>query len=139
MTPPSPPETAGVPIIRLGDILLTGLLNDLDDKTALLFTEELTGRIAAERARGVVIDISRLEIIDSFVARVLTELAGTGKLLGAEIIVAGMRPPVAVTLCGLGLGLNGVRTALNAEQAMASLGWRRTPLSAVRWRPDAAG
>lgn len=139
MIPPTPPETAGVPIIRLGDILLTGLLDDLDDKTALLFTEELTARVAADRVRGVVIDISRLEIIDSFVARVLTELAGTGKLLGAEIIVAGMRPAVAITLCGLGLGLNGVRTALNAEQAMARLGWRQTAPRVPRWRPDAAG
>ena len=120
------PRSAGVPIIRLGDVLLTGLLDDLDDKAALLFTEELTERIAAERARGVVIDISRLEIIDSFVARVLTELAGTGKLLGAEVIVAGMRPAVAVTLCALGLGLTGVRTALTAERAMAQLGWGRT-------------
>lgn len=77
MTPPVQQKSAGVPIIRLGDILLTGLLDDLDDKTALLFTEELIERIAADRARGVVIDISRLEIIDSFVARVLTELAGS--------------------------------------------------------------
>ncbi|QFU86634.1 STAS domain-containing protein [Amycolatopsis sp. YIM 10] len=137
MTPDELPKSAGVPIIRLGDILLTGLLDDLDDKTALLFTEELTERIATERARGVVIDISRLEIIDSFVARVLTELAGTGRLLGAEIIVAGMRPAVAITLCGLGLGLTGVQTALNAEQAMARLGWRQTAVHARGRRPHA--
>ncbi len=138
MTPPAPQKSAGVPIIRLGDILLTGLLDDLDDKTALLFTEELVERIAEDRARGVVIDISRLEIIDSFVARVLTELAGSGRLLGAEIIVAGMRPAVAITLCGLGLGLTGVRTALNAEQAMARLGWHRTTQSTTGWRRHAA-
>lgn len=117
------PRSAGVPIIRLGDILLTGLLDDLDDKTALLFTQELTERIAKEGTRGVVIDISRLEIVDSFVARVLTELAGTGRLLGADMIVAGMRPAVAITLCSLGVGLTGVQTALNAEQALARLGW----------------
>jgi rsbT antagonist protein RsbS len=139
MTSPAAPRSAGLPIIRLGDILLTGLLDDLDDKTALLFTEELTERIAAERARGVVIDISRLEVIDSFVARVLTELAATGQLLGTEVIVSGMRPAVAITLCGLGLGLTGVRTALNAEQAMARLGWRQTDRLSPRWRPRAAG
>jgi len=74
---------AGLPILRLGDILLGGLLSDLDDKTALAFTDELTTRIANEGIRGVIIDISRLEIVDSFVARVLMQLAGTGRLLGA--------------------------------------------------------
>ncbi|MFB9690817.1 STAS domain-containing protein [Amycolatopsis plumensis] len=117
--------TAGLPILRLGDILLSGLLSDLDDKTALAFTEELTERIASDGIRGVIIDISRLEIIDSFVARVLMQLAGTGRLLGTRMIVAGMRPAVALTLTELGLQLTGVRTALNAEQAMELLGWRR--------------
>ncbi|MFT7870667.1 MULTISPECIES: STAS domain-containing protein [Amycolatopsis] len=117
--------TAGLPILRLGDILLSGLLSDLDDKAALAFTEELTERIANEGIRGVIIDISRLEIIDSFVARVLMQLAGTGRLLGTRMIVAGMRPAVALTLTELGLQLTGVRTALNAEQAMELLGWRR--------------
>jgi len=116
---------AGLPILRLGDILLSGLLSDLDDKTALAFTDELTERIANEGIRGVIIDISRLEIIDSFVARVLMQLAGIGRLLGTRMIVAGMRPAVALTLTELGLPLTGVRTALNAEQAMELLGWRR--------------
>ncbi len=115
----------GVPILRLGDILLGGLLSDLDDKTALAFTDELTTRIANENIRGVIVDISRLEIIDSFIARVLMQLAGTGQLLGARMIVAGMRPAVALTLTELGLQLTGVQTALNAEQAMELLGWRR--------------
>ncbi|MFJ7219275.1 STAS domain-containing protein [Amycolatopsis sp. NPDC098790] len=116
---------AGLPILRLGDILLSGLLSDLDDKTALAFTDELTERIADEGIRGVIIDISRLEIIDSFVARVLMQLASTGRLLGARMVVAGMRPAVALTLTELGLQLTGVTTALNAEQAMELLGWRR--------------
>jgi rsbT antagonist protein RsbS len=115
----------GVPILRLGDILLGGLLSDLDDKTALAFTDELTTRIANESIRGVIVDISRLEIIDSFIARVLMQLAGTGRLLGTRMIVAGMRPAVALTLTELGLQLTGVQTALNAEQAMELLGWRR--------------
>ncbi|WP_310722925.1 STAS domain-containing protein [Streptomyces sp. N2A] len=122
----SPPAT-GVPILRLGNVLVTGLLNELDDEAAVLFTSELTERIAAEGARGVLIDISRLEIIDSFVARMLMELTTTARLLGARVIVAGMRPPVAITLAELGLQLTGVETALNAEQGMAALGWHQSP------------
>ncbi|MEE1943140.1 STAS domain-containing protein [Streptomyces sp. TRM 70361] len=117
-----------VPIVRLGDVLVTGLVNELDDKTATVFAEELTERITAERAGGVLIDISRLEIIDSFVARTLTELSTMARLLGARVIVAGMRPPVAITLAELGLQLTGVETALNAEQGLTALGWRHAPL-----------
>lgn len=117
--------SAGLPILRLGDILISGLLSDLDDSTALRFTDELTTRIADEGIRGVILDISRLEIIDSFVARVLMQLAATGRLLGARMVVAGMRPAVAITLSELGLRLTGVQTALDAEQAMELLGWRR--------------
>ncbi|MGW7550656.1 STAS domain-containing protein [Streptomyces rimosus] len=117
----------GVPILRLGDVLVTGLLNELDDATVVAFTEELTTRITADRARGVLIDISRLEIIDSFVARTLMELTTMARLLGARVIVAGMRPPVAMTLAELGLSLAGVETALNAEHGMAALGWHQSP------------
>ncbi|MEN2416880.1 STAS domain-containing protein [Streptomyces rimosus] len=119
--------TPGVPILRLGDVLVTGLLNELDDATVVAFTEELTTRITADRARGVLIDISRLEIIDSFVARTLMELTTMARLLGARVIVAGMRPPVAMTLAELGLSLAGVETALNAEHGMAALGWHQSP------------
>ncbi|MEU8682316.1 STAS domain-containing protein [Streptomyces sp. NPDC048611] len=121
------PVSGGVPILRLGDVLVTGLLNELDDKTAVAFTEELTSRITSDGARGVLIDISRLEIVDSFVARTLMELTTTARLLGARVIVAGMRPPVAITLVELGLQLTGVETALNAEQGMAAMGWRQNP------------
>ncbi|WP_410535192.1 STAS domain-containing protein [Streptomyces sp. KL2] len=120
-------QSMDIPILRLGDVLVTGLINELDDKTATVFADELTERIAAERARGVLIDISRLEIIDSFVARTLTELSTMARLLGARVIVAGMRPPVAITLVELGLQLTGVETALNAEQGMAALGWHHAP------------
>ncbi|WP_432587125.1 STAS domain-containing protein [Streptomyces sp. HD1123-B1] len=121
------PRLAGVPILRLGDVLVTGLLNELDDGAAIAFTEELTERISASSARGVLIDISRLEIIDSFVARTLMELTTVARLLGARVIVAGMRPPVAITLVELGIELVGVETALNAEQGLAALGWRQAP------------
>lgn len=129
--------STGLPILRLGDVLLSGLLSDHDDKTALAFTDELTARISNEYIRGGVIDISRLEIIDSFVARVLMQMAGTGRLLGARMVVAGMRPAVALTLTELGLQLTGVTTALNAEQAMEVLGWRR-PTEAAEEAPHAS-
>ncbi|UCM87204.1 STAS domain-containing protein [Streptomyces marincola] len=119
-------HSAGVPILRLGDVLVTGLLDELDDRSAMGFVDELTERIAREAATGVLIDISRLEVIDSFVARTLSELTTTARLLGARVIVAGMRPPVAITLVELGLKLHGVETALNAEAGMAALGWYRT-------------
>ncbi|MFF5701346.1 STAS domain-containing protein [Streptomyces sp. NPDC012794] len=115
-----------MPILRLGDVLVTGLLDELDDKSAVAFARELTERISADRARGVLIDISRLEIIDSFVARNLLEVTSMARLLGARVIVAGMRPPVAITLVELGIELTGVETALHAEQGMAALGWTRT-------------
>ncbi|MFR9674941.1 STAS domain-containing protein [Streptomyces sp. TR06-5] len=117
---------SAVPILRLGSTLLTGLLNELDDTSALALADELTARITSERASGVLIDISRVEIIDSFVARTLMELSGMAQLLGARVIVAGMRPTVAITLVELGIELNGVETALNAEQGMAALGWRQS-------------
>nr|WP_203644946.1 STAS domain-containing protein [Streptomyces sp. SID14478] len=113
--------------MRLGDVLVTGLLNELDDRSAVAFTDELTERIEGDRARGVLIDISRLEVIDSFVARTLMELTTMARLLGARVIVAGMRPAVAITLVELGIQLTGVETALNAEQGLTALGWQRTP------------
>ncbi|MFK4068428.1 STAS domain-containing protein [Streptomyces sp. NPDC029674] len=126
---------SGVPILRLGDVLVTGLLNELDDRAAIAFTEELTERIVADRARAILIDISRLEIIDSFVARTLMELTTTARLLGARVIVAGMRPAVAITLVELGLQLSGVETTLNAEQGMIALGWQPSSRSS-KGSPD---
>ncbi|MGW7080007.1 STAS domain-containing protein [Streptomyces sp. NPDC054866] len=119
--------STGVPILRLGYVLVTGLLNEIDDQAALAFTDELTERISAESIRGVLIDVSRLEIIDSFVARTLMELTTMARLLGARVIVAGMRPPVAITLVELGIELVGVETALDAERGMAALGWCQAP------------
>ncbi|THA27925.1 STAS domain-containing protein [Streptomyces sp. RKND-216] len=131
------PENAAsagtLPILRLGDTLVTGLLSELDDTTAMALADELTTRIVSDRARGVLLDISRVEIIDSFVARALMELSTMAQLLGARVIVAGMRPPVAITLVELGIELTGVETALNAETGMAALGWRQTWEGA---RPD---
>lgn len=114
--------TAGPsPILRLGDILLASTQSELDDKAALAFSDELTRRIADTGARGVLLDISRLEFVDSFIARVLVEITTMARLLGARVVVAGMRPAVAMTLVQLGLPLPGLETALTAEQAMEKL------------------
>ncbi|MCT9089978.1 STAS domain-containing protein [Streptomyces sp. ASQP_92] len=131
--------SGGVPILRLGDVLITGLLNELDDKAARAFTDELTDRIASDHARGVLIDISRLEMVDSFVARMLMEMTSMARLLGARVIVAGMRPAVAITLVELGLGLDGVETALNTEQGIAALGWYQAPRPPEGARHDPTG
>ncbi|MFI6347358.1 STAS domain-containing protein [Streptomyces sp. NPDC050560] len=114
------------PILKLGDTLVTGLLNELDDASALALAEELTNRIASDGARGVLIDISRVQIIDSFVARALMEMSAMAQLLGARVVVAGMSPAVTITLVELGVELTGVETAVNAEQGMAALGWHRS-------------
>ncbi|MFF8278856.1 STAS domain-containing protein [Streptomyces lateritius] len=135
----SRPESARVPILRLGDTLVTGLLSELDDTSAVALAEELTARIADDGARGVLLDISRVQIIDSFVARALMELSTMAQLLGARVIVAGMSPAVAVTLVELGIDLTGVETALNAEQGMAALGWSKTGSGSVPGRPTADG
>jgi rsbT antagonist protein RsbS len=123
---PTPADRTGtVPILRLGDTLVTGLLSELDDTAAVSLADELSARIVSDRARGVLLDISRVEILDSFVARALMELSTMAQLLGARVIVAGMRPAVAITLVELGIELTGVETALNAEAGMAALGWRQ--------------
>lgn len=110
-----------IPILRLGRILIAGLAGELDDKTAVAFGEELTQQIVECSANGVLLDVSKLEIIDSFAARVLTELAAAAGLLGARVVIAGMQPAVAITLVHLGVNLPGLSTALNAEQGMRML------------------
>ncbi|MFE7384899.1 STAS domain-containing protein [Streptomyces zhihengii] len=131
------PDVGRVPILTLGDTLVTGLLSELDDTSAMALAEELTARIASDGARGVLIDISRVQVIDSFVARALMELSTMAQLLGARVIVAGMSPPVAVTLVELGIELTGVETALDAERGMAALGWTQSSAASVPPRPRA--
>lgn len=112
---------AQIPILRIGRLLLAGLPSELDDKTAERFGQELAERLVADRARGVLLDISKLEIMDSYAARMLTEIAATARLLGARVVVAGMQPAVAITLVELGLELPGVGTAMSAEHALQLL------------------
>lgn len=108
-----------IPILKLGGALLVTIQVDMHDRLALALEEDLTNRIAATGARGVLIDISALEIVDSFIGRMLDTIAAVGRVLDASTVVVGMRPAVAITLVELGLQLRGVRTALDVERGMA--------------------
>jgi rsbT antagonist protein RsbS len=110
---------AEIPILRIGDCLLASIQVDMHDRLALALQDDLTQRIVADRARGVMIDISALEIVDSFIGRMLNNIAKMSQVLDAVTVVVGMRPAVAITLVELGLGLAGVRTALNVDKGLA--------------------
>ena len=110
-----------IPILKMGEFLLVTIQVDMHDRLALQLQEDLTERIAATRASGVLIDISSLEMVDSFIGRMMGNIAGMSKVLGAETVVTGMQPSVAITLVELGLSLKGVRTALNVERGMELL------------------
>ncbi|MDQ0579023.1 STAS domain-containing protein [Streptomyces rishiriensis] len=109
---------AHVPVLRLGDVLLITLQGDLHDGTAEQLQQDIAEQIVRSRVTGVVIDISGVEIVDSFLGRVLAEIAASSRLLAAQTVVAGMRPAVAITLVELGLSLPGLRTALSTEAAL---------------------
>lgn len=110
-----------VPILELEGVLLVSIQVDLDDRTATALQEDLAERIVATTARGVVIDISALEIVDSFIGRMLATTASVSRVLDAETVVVGMRPAVAITLVELGLSLGSVRTALSLDKGLAVL------------------
>lgn len=110
-----------VPILKLGSTLLVSIQIDLQDQTALQLQEDLAERITQTGARGVLIDISGLEIVDSFIGRMLSSIAGISRVLDATTVVVGMRPAVAITMVELGLSLDGVRTALDVEKGLRML------------------
>jgi rsbT antagonist protein RsbS len=105
----------------MGDMLLVSIQVDMHDRLAMTLQDDLTDRIVRSRARGVLIDISSLEIVDSFIGRMLGNIASMARVLDAETVVVGMRPAVAITLVELGMALPGIRTALNVERGMAIL------------------
>ena len=115
-----------IPILKLGDALLVTIQVDMHDRLATALEEDLTNRIAATGAKGVLIDISALEIVDSFIGRMLDNIAAVSRVLDANTVVVGMRPAVAITLVELGLELTGVKTALNVERGMAMLRHHRS-------------
>ncbi|MGC1778676.1 MAG: STAS domain-containing protein [Xanthobacteraceae bacterium] len=108
-----------IPILKLGDALLVTIQVDMHDRLATALEEDLTTKIVAVGSKGVLIDISALEIVDSFIGRMLDNIAAVSRILDAETVVVGMRPAVAITLVELGLSLSGVKTALNVERGMA--------------------
>jgi len=110
-----------IPVLRLGDVLIAAIQQELTDQSALALQQDLT-EMAAAGARGVIIEISGVEIIDSFLARILSEIAAATSMLAGRTVIAGMRPSVAITLVEMGLSLRGLRTARSLEDALSILG-----------------
>ncbi len=107
-----------IPILKLADCLLVTIQVDMHDRLAITLQDDLTRRIVEDRAQGVLIDISALDVVDSFIGRMLDNIAAMARILDAHTVVVGMRPAVAITLVELGLSLKGVRTALNVDRGM---------------------
>ena len=107
-----------IPILKLGAALIVTIQVDMHDRLAMALEEDLTAKIAETGARGVLIEISALEIVDSFIGRMLDNIAAVSRILDADTVVVGMRPAVAITLVELGLTLSGIKTALNVERGM---------------------
>lgn len=107
-----------IPILKMGKYLLLTIQVDMHDQLALDLQEDLTQQIVRHNAKGVLIDISSLEIVDSFIGRMLSHIANVSRILDAKVIVVGMQPAVAITLVELGLSLEGIATALNVEKGM---------------------
>lgn len=125
-----------VPILTLGDVLLVSIQVDLEDRLAVQLQDDLAERIVATGVHSVLIDITALDIVDSFVGRMLATIASMSRVLDAETVVVGMRPAVAITLVELGLPLTGVRTALNAELGLAMLRGARPNGAPVEAEPE---
>jgi rsbT antagonist protein RsbS len=110
-----------IPILKVGDCLLVTIQVDMHDELAMSLQEDLTSQIAKYASRGVLIDISSLEIVDSFIGRMLANIAAMSRVLDAQTVLTGMQPAVAITLVELGMALPGIKTALNVERGMELL------------------
>ena len=110
-----------IPILRMGQTLLVTIQVDVQDQTALALQDDLSAKVSKTGATGVIIDISALELVDSFVGRMIASISGIARILGATTVVVGMQPAVAITLVELGMTLEGVKTALNVEKGMTLL------------------
>ena len=130
-----------IPILQMGEFLLVTIQVDMHDRLAMTLQDDLTNRISQTHASGVLIDISALEIVDSFIGRILGNIAKMSRVMDAETVVVGMQPAVAITLVELGLSLTGIRTALNVEKGMALLrssigGPTDAQVTATEWSID---
>lgn len=110
-----------IPILKMGSFLLVTIQVDMHDKLAMTLQNDLTERIVSSEAKAVLIDISALDLVDSFIGRMLASIAGMARILDAQTVVVGMQPAVAITLVELGLSLDGIKTALNVDRGMALL------------------
>jgi rsbT antagonist protein RsbS len=110
-----------IPILRMGTTLLVTIQVDMHDQLAVRLLDDLTNMVTKTRAHGVLIDISALDMVDSFIGRMIADVAATSRILDAETVVVGMQPAVAITLVELGMSLPGVRTALDVERGMELL------------------
>jgi rsbT antagonist protein RsbS len=125
-----------IPILRMGPVLLVSIQVDMHDRLALALQDDLMNRIRDTGSRGVLIDISALDVVDSFIGRTIGNIAAMARVLDADTVVTGMRPAVAITLVELGLSLKGVRTALDVERGMALLRDSPSPGGAGGGRPQ---
>lgn len=110
-----------IPILKMGEFLLVTIQVDMHDQLAMTLQDDITARISSTEAKGLLLDISSVEIVDSFIGRMLVNISQMARILGAETVVVGMRPAVAITLVELGLSLPGVRTALDVDKGMKLL------------------
>jgi rsbT antagonist protein RsbS len=127
-----------IPILRMGQVLLVTIQVDMHDQLAVTLQDDLTAKIVDTGARGVLIDISSLEVVDSFIGRILGNIATMSRVLDAQTVVVGMQPAVAITLVELGMSLPGIRTALNVEKGMALLQASMEEEEAALEVPDAS-
>ena len=110
-----------IPILKMGHLLMVTIQVDMHDRLAMTLKDDLTNRIVKDRAKGVLIDISALDLVDSFIGRMINNIAAMAKILDADTVLVGMQPAVAITLVELGLTLEGVKTALNVDRGMSML------------------
>lgn len=114
-------EASRIPILKIGDFLVASIQVELYDKSAVLFKDNLLQEIYRTKAKGLILDLTAVEVVDSFMGRIITEVGAMAGLMGTKLVITGLQPAVAITLVELGLELTGVHTALNLEKGIAVL------------------